>query len=151
MIDERLLFERFHGDLEIQPPAGAYERLRATLVAARPPAQRRPGLAGALSPAANRVLAGALVIVLALAAVAGFFAVYQYVHRSIPVRVRNTASGTCATSGFQMYSASVGWQNMTRTTDGGSTWHDVSPPTPSNLTKAGRGSCIFDADHAWFT
>jgi photosystem II stability/assembly factor-like uncharacterized protein len=151
MIDERLLFERFHEALDIQPPAGAYERLRASLVAARPRVERRPALAVPMSPAVNRLLAGALVVILAVAAVAGFFAAYQFVHRSIPVRVHNTSSGTCNWSGFRMYSASVGWQDMTRTTDGGGTWRDVSPPTPPNLTKAGRGSCIFDADHAWVT
>jgi photosystem II stability/assembly factor-like uncharacterized protein len=151
LIDERLLFERFHEALDVEPAAGAYDRLRASLVATRPSAQPRPWFTLALPQTGNRFVAAALVIILAVAAVAGFFAAYQYTHRSVPVQVHNTASGTCSTAALQMYSSGVGWQGMTRTTDGGGTWRDVSPPALPNLTKAGRGSCVFDADHAWIT
>ncbi len=151
MIDERLLFERFHEALDIEPPAGAYDRLRASLAAAKPSGRSQARFTLALPQAGNRLLAGALVIILAVAAVVGFFAAYRFVHRSVPVRVHNTASGTCSSSAFQMYSSGVGWQGMTRTTDGGNTWRDVSVPTLPNFTKAGSGYCVFDADHAWAT
>jgi photosystem II stability/assembly factor-like uncharacterized protein len=105
-----------------------------------------------LSPRATQLVAAALVLVVAAAGIAAFLAIYQYAHRSIPIRThRVAASGTCY-QGFHMVSPTVGWRGaVSRTTDGGTTWRDVPPPSLPNFSKGGVGECILDATHAWTT
>jgi photosystem II stability/assembly factor-like uncharacterized protein len=49
-----------------------------------------------------------------------------------------------------MIDPNVGWQGTQRTTDGGRTWHDVSPPPPSgSVGKQVGANCALGAQRAW--
>jgi photosystem II stability/assembly factor-like uncharacterized protein len=50
-----------------------------------------------------------------------------------------------------MVTSSAGWSGTSRTTDGGVTWKDVSPPSLPNEIKGSRVACVLDTDHAWVT
>jgi photosystem II stability/assembly factor-like uncharacterized protein len=111
-----------------------------------------PRFSAALPRRNLQLMAAALVVVLAVAAVAAFLAINQYSHRSVPVRTPPVAaSGTCF-QGFHMVSPTVGWRGaMSRTTDGGTTWRDVAPPSLPNFSKGSGAGCVLDAAHAWTT
>jgi photosystem II stability/assembly factor-like uncharacterized protein len=111
-----------------------------------------PRLSAALPRRNLQLVAAALVVVLAVAAVAAFLAINQYSHRSVPVRTRPVAaSGTCF-QGFHMVSSTVGWRGArSRTTDGGTTWRDVTLPSLPNFSKGSTAGCVLDAAHAWTT
>lgn len=104
-----------------------------------------------LSPSTRRILAGALVVILALAATEAALAIYRYTHGPIPVRPHSGAVlRECGEGGVYMVDANVGWQGTQRSTDGGQTWRDVSPPPlPGSLGKQPGASCALDAQHAW--
>jgi photosystem II stability/assembly factor-like uncharacterized protein len=113
---------------------------------------RGPRFRATLPPRTLQLLAAALVLAVAVVAIAAFLAINQYSHRSVPVRTHPVAaSGTCF-QGFHMVTPTTGWRGSgSRTTDGGTTWRGVSPPSLPNFSKGALGECIFDATHAWTT
>lgn len=156
-MDEQLLFGRFHAALESEPRAGAYERLRAVLVATRPPERRRSWLRFLFPVEVPRrlraVVAAVVILAIALAAIGGFVAINQYIHHEVPVRIhpRVPAVGTCS-YGFHMVDSTTGWQGSTmRSTDGGKTWKQASTPAIPDQTKGGFGDCTLGGLHAWMT
>ncbi len=114
--------------------------------------RRRRPFALALSPAAPRLLAIALIVVLLVAAAGAFLAIHRFVLQPIPIHTHTGAvSRTCSTGAVDMITTKIGWQGTSRTTDGGATWRDVSPPTVPRSGKGGGVLCVLDADHAWVT
>lgn len=113
---------------------------------------RRAFFSVLLPRTSSRLVAAVLMVVLVVAAVGGFLAVHEYSRRSVPVHTHpSSGSRSCSQGILHMVSTTVGWNGTSRTTDGGATWTNVSPPPLPDGTKAGRGICIFDAEHAWTT
>jgi photosystem II stability/assembly factor-like uncharacterized protein len=147
-MEEQQLFDKFHAAFDVEPRPGMRDRMRSALVSspARPPARTWSDVA--LPRASTRLVAAALAILVVVAAVAGFLAVYQYAHRSIPARTNFT--GWCR-QGLDMVTASTGWNGTdARTSDGGKTWQQISIPSLPNGSKGPPAECTFDASHAWF-
>ena len=157
-MDEQVLFEQFHETYDFEPRAGSFELLRSTLLSSQVRVRPRSkfGLRK-LSPRSMRLLAVATLFAVSVAATGAFIAIQQYTHRAVPVVPPPTRSpsGTCSQglqmAGLHMATENVGWRSASRTTDGGVTWRDVSPPRLPNATKGGGTICILDADHAWTT
>jgi photosystem II stability/assembly factor-like uncharacterized protein len=146
-MDEKQLFEAFHSAFDAEPHPRLHARLRASLVSSSARPQPRVGFRPTLPQASRRVMAAAMAVALAIAALAAFLAAFEYAHRPIPGH--NTSKGSCH-QGFYMVDANVGWRGASsRTTDGGATWTDISPPPPQNQAKGPDAECIFDASHAW--
>src|ERR1700682_1382852 len=104
------------------------------------------------TPTMSVLLAVVLVVLLAAAAVGVALALHQFVRRTIPVIPHSgPVSRGCSQAGIYMVDANVGWQGTSRTTDGGKTWQDVSPPGQSGQVKGGNTVCATDGTHAWVT
>ena len=102
----------------------------------------RPGL---------RLTAVLMAVILAVAGAAAFLALHAF-STSAPAQSHpSSVSRSCSQGNLHMVSASVGWNGTFRTTDGGVTWNDVSPPWLANETKSARVGCFLDATHAWVT
>jgi photosystem II stability/assembly factor-like uncharacterized protein len=146
-MDEQQLFDRFHAAFNVEPRPGMPDRIRTALVGGhyQPPA--RAWFDVALPRASTRLVAAILAVLVAVAAIGGFLAVYQFEHRPIPARTSFISS---CRQGLDMVTSSTGWNGATsRTTDGGVTWKDVSPPNLPNAAKGRWAECTFDANHAW--
>jgi len=152
-MDDPILFDRFDAVADVMPPAGAFDRLRAKLGAG--PVRPRRRLAASVfepSPRVMRWVAAALIVIGAATAAGTFLAIYELGHRAVPVQTPPIgASATCATGVLHMSTEEVGWRGTSRTTDGGATWRDMSPPALPNRAKGGGANCILDANHAWTT
>ena len=151
-MDDQVLFERFHAALDVAPRPDAYDRLRDALIRARVRPQRQQWFSIALPRSRSRVVAAALVVVLAAAAVPAFLALHQYAQQVIKSRKHPGSTAPTCVQGFHMVTDTVGWRYAgSRTTDGGVTWRDVPPPALPNFAKGGGANCTLDADHAWTT
>jgi photosystem II stability/assembly factor-like uncharacterized protein len=105
-----------------------------------------------LSPSATRLLAIALIVVLMVAASGAFLAIHHFVLQPNPIHTHPGAvSRSCSNGAIDMITSKTGWQGTSRTTDGGITWRDVSPPPIPAQGKGGGYVCALDADHAWVT
>lgn len=152
MIDEGQLSDRFHVALDVEPSPGAYDRLRAALVVARVKPRPRPWISFTLPRLTLRVAALLMAVILALAAATAFLAFNEYAHRVIHVKPQpGGAVRLCGApaNGPDMITDRIGWQGTTRTTDGGVTWRDVSPPSVDGWIKGGGATCTLDPNHAW--
>lgn len=152
-MDDQVLFERFDAVPDVMPPAGAFDRLRAKLDAS--PVRPRSRLVASVfepSPRVMRLVAAALIVVVAAASAGTFLAIYELGHSPVPVQPPPVATAaTCATGVLHMSTEEVGWRGTSRTTDGGATWRDVSPSALPNWAKGGGATCVLDAYHAWTT
>jgi len=85
-MDERVLFERFHEALDMEPRPSAYERLRASMK--NPPAvhQRRPAFPMRWTKMRFRVAAALTAAVIAIGLVAAFFATHHAAVGVVPAR-----------------------------------------------------------------
>jgi hypothetical protein len=83
-MDERLLFERLHDALDIDPHPDAYERLRVALAKSPAHPQRWPALRMRGSKMGLRLAAGLAFLVLAAALVAAFLATHNATSGSVP-------------------------------------------------------------------
>ncbi len=120
-----------------------------------------PWLSAILPRKGMRLLAGVLMVLVAATAVGIFLGINQFAHRSIPAHSpRAAVSRTCAMSGLLMVTDKVGWQaagfifpstttGPYRSTDGGVSWRDTSPPRVPGWVSSDSNTCILDADHAW--
>lgn len=77
MIDERVVTERFHEALDVEPRAGAYERFRAVFITPPAAAKRRPMFRLRFSRMTLRVAAAVAVVAIAIALVAGVLATHH--------------------------------------------------------------------------
>jgi photosystem II stability/assembly factor-like uncharacterized protein len=155
-MNDQLLFEQFHAAFDIEPRAGSFERLRATLIEIDIRPRRRAWLRFQLSPRSIRVLTAALIVALSLASAGAFIAINQFVHRTVPAY---PGAGSVVVPGSKMFSPTTGWAwartfsppAMWHTEDGGRSWIDLSPPTlPDLLYSSGDQAVYFlDGTHAW--
>jgi photosystem II stability/assembly factor-like uncharacterized protein len=149
LIDERLIFDRFHEALDVPVPAGAFDRLRIALERdERTPRRRRwltPRLRLALQVAIAILVLAAIVVALVGVLVAG--------HRP-PV----PPHGGQVTFPTKIVSATTGWAEVNlseiwRTTDAGASWREVDPPTLPDQLPVFWGhndaADFLDAQHAW--
>jgi photosystem II stability/assembly factor-like uncharacterized protein len=154
-VEDRNLRLEFHRALDaVAPPAPwlaetVREENRRRRRMARPARGGRSRLGLTLAPAAQRLIAAALILVLAATVAAAAVAIYSETHRVIPVVPH--ASGPVSRQCAYMVDPNVGWQGTQRTMDGGKTWHDVSPPSEPGAVKGGGAFCAFDGSHAWAT
>ena len=156
----------FHRALDpIAPPApwfagAVQEQLRARREAYRAARARRRGpFALALPGELGRVAAVALILLLILASLAAFFGVNLYIHRNVPVQFPHALSRGCQSWPYVVTPDGVQWRTSTprtgdnggsqRSTDGGATWHDVSPPHLQGYVDGADALCIVDGGHAF--
>lgn len=146
----------FHRAIDaVTPPAPwLADRVRRELRAvqvAQPRRRRRWADRLSLSPNARRILAGALVVILVLVATGTALAIWRYTHGPIPVRPHLGATvRECGAGSVYMVDTNVGWQGTQRTTDGGRSWRDVSPPPSAGIVgKQIASSCALDGQRAW--
>ena len=83
-MDEKILFDRMHEALDIDPRPGAYERLRIALADSPAKPHRRPVLRMGGSKMGFRIAAGLAVIALAAAIAAAFIAAHNATTGSVP-------------------------------------------------------------------
>jgi hypothetical protein len=83
-MEEQILFDRMHDALDVEPPAGAYERLRIALTKSPAKQNRWPVLRMGGSKMAFRLAAGLAVIGLAAAIAAAFIAAHNATTGSVP-------------------------------------------------------------------
>ena len=76
-MDERVVTERFHEALDVEPRAGAYERFRAEFVTSPAAAKRRPVFRLRFSKMAFRLGAAVALAAIAIALVAGILATHR--------------------------------------------------------------------------
>ncbi len=83
-MDDQILFDRIHGALDIEPPAGAYERMRIAL--AKSPAKPHGWLVCRMreSKMGFRVAAGFTLLVLMSAIVAAYLAIHNATSSRVP-------------------------------------------------------------------
>lgn len=83
-MEEELLFERIHVALDVQPPAGAYERLRVALnqKPVKPP--RWPAFSTRWSKMSFRLAAGLALVALAAAILAAILAIHSASNTEVP-------------------------------------------------------------------
>lgn len=83
-MDDRVIFDRMHDALDIEPPAGAYERMRTALAKSPAKPHAWPVLRMGGSKMGYRLAAGLAVIALAAAIFAAFFAAHNATTGSVP-------------------------------------------------------------------
>ena len=152
-MDDVNLRHEFHRALDaVAPPAPwladhVRQELRRRTHVSRP-SQKRTGLGLTLTPAVTALVAALLIMALAIAAVGVTLALFQFVRHPIPVIPHGAITRGCG-QGIYMVDANIGWQGTTRTSDGGKTWRDVSPPLLPGAIKGPQSTCALDANHAW--
>jgi photosystem II stability/assembly factor-like uncharacterized protein len=168
-MDDQRLFEQFHSAYDIEPRAGSFDLLRATLMRIEVRPRRRAWLGFQVPRLSARLLAAALLVAVAFASAGAFIAINQYVHQTIPAKPHRSspytipsppaAAAGCSSVPRQwasypvhpakMLSATTGWAyGPMRTTDGGANWLDVSPPSIPGRTNK-NDEFFLDATHAW--
>ncbi len=151
-MDDLSLRSLFHSALdEVTPPKPwLWQNMREQVHGVRDTQARRAWWK--LSPTARRLVAAVLIIIVAGTAAAATIAIYEQRHKIVPVVPRAVAlRPQCVDNGARMFDPKTGWNGSSRTTDGGKTWHDVSPPSVPNEVKGGGSFCAIDATHAWAT
>lgn len=106
------------------------------------PVWLRPGM---------RLTAVFMAVIVAVAATAAFLALHGFFAPAPAMRFTNPVARSCSSGDLHMVTSSSGWNGTSRTTDGGVTWKDVSPPSVPDETSGGRVLCALDSDHAWVT
>ena len=107
-MEEQLLYDRIHDALDIEPPAGAYERLRASLTRMPTKLQSLPALQTRWSKMGFRFTAGVALVALAVAITAAILALHSAPSNSAP------AAGPSAPRGGPVPSQLDGaWQQVT--------------------------------------
>jgi photosystem II stability/assembly factor-like uncharacterized protein len=157
-VEDLSLRTEFHLALDAVAPSAPWladhvrQDLRKRVAASRPARRPRTRWGLVLRPTTRRVIAAVLVVLLVVAAAGASLALYRYIHQPIPIRPHPGAvTRACGQGKVYMVDPSNGWQGTQKTTDGGKTWHDVSPPTTADFVKGGNTVCTFDAGHAWVT
>ena len=115
-MDERILFERLHDALDIEPHPDAYERLRVAL--AKRPAQPRRWLVLRMrgSNMGLRLAAGLAFLVLAAALVAAFLAAHNATTGSVPAGTGQTIQAYQKLVGDDALQANNTWSSPCDTT-----------------------------------
>ncbi len=83
-MQEELLFDRIHDALDIEPPAGAYERLRIVLTQKPVKPQSWPAFQTRWSKMSFRLVAGVALVALAAAILAAIFALHSASNNQVP-------------------------------------------------------------------
>jgi len=103
-MDERVVFDRFHEALELEPQPGAYERFRADFMKLSVAAKRRPVLQLRFTKMGLRGAAALAVIAIAMALVAGYVATHRSAsvvpaaHGQNPTHIQNPTTSPAAHS-----------------------------------------------------
>ena len=83
-MEQPFLFDQIHDALDIEPPAGAYERLRTSLTTEPVSPHRLPALQTRWSKMGFRFTAGVALVALAVAITAAIFAIHSASTNSAP-------------------------------------------------------------------
>jgi len=144
----------FHAALDVVAPPAPWlsgtvrEELRRRRSVTEPHGRPRVGFT-VLNPTAQKLVAAALLLVVAATVAAAAIAFYNHAHVVPVLPHTGPVTRQCSLAGVHMVDPKVGWNGTSRTTDGGKTWHDVSPPTVQGSIKGPGGTCTLGADHAW--
>jgi len=92
-MQEQILFDRIHDALDIEPPAGAYERLRTSLTREPVRPQSWPALKSRWLKMGFRFAAGVALVALGVAITAAFFAIRPAPSNSAPAAPPAAPSG----------------------------------------------------------
>lgn len=106
------------------------------------------------TPGLRRAVAAMLIVAIAAGAAAATIALYERKHTTVPVIHQPAGPVTRACgigSGVRMFDKNLGWRGTERTTDGGRTWHDVSPQGPPGGVKGAGATCALDPNVSWTT
>jgi photosystem II stability/assembly factor-like uncharacterized protein len=154
-VDDLSLRTEFHRALDaVAPPAPwlavhVREELRRRRPEAYSPRPRRAWFRLAFPRFSKPLMAGALIVALAVAVAGALLALNQYAHRSVPVR---THSGPASRMCSQGQTTSVtGWPGTSAISDVGGALPSLSPPNVPREVKGGSSICVLDADHAWMS
>lgn len=154
-MDDISLRNEFHRALDaVAPPAPwltshVREELRRRRHEAYPSRWGRPWFTLSLPRMSTPLVAGILILVLAIAAVGAFVAINLQVHRSIPIKTHSgPVSRMCSQGGTTLNI--VGW-STTSPAELGIASPNLSVPSVAGLVKGGNSTCILDANHAWVT
>jgi photosystem II stability/assembly factor-like uncharacterized protein len=145
----------FHRALDaIAPPApwlGVHVRedLRRRRHMANPPHHRRAWFNLTLPRLSTPLVAGVLIVALAVTAAGAFLAVNNYAHRSVPIRPHSGAVLRMCSQG--QATNVVGWSGTTAISEVGAALPSLSPPNIPGQVKGGSSICVLDADHAWMS
>ena len=85
-MDERTLFDRFHEALDVEPRAGAYERLRTELISQPVALRRGPVFRVRFPKMAFRLSAALVAVLIAIALIATFIAVHNRAVGEVPAQ-----------------------------------------------------------------
>ncbi len=149
-MDDLSLRSLFHSSLDEVTPSKPWlwQNVRQQLHGVREAQSRRAWWK--LSPTARRLVAAVLIIIVAGTAAAATIAIYEQRHKILPVVPRGAAlRPQCVNNWARMFDPKDGWNGSSRTTDGGKTWHDISPPSVPKEVKGDGSFCAMDATHAW--
>jgi Tol biopolymer transport system component len=83
-MDERLIFDRIHAALDVQPPPGALDRLESVLAKEAVKPRPRPAIALQWPQTGRRLTAALLVVVLATVAVGVYLVAHRVLSQSVP-------------------------------------------------------------------
>lgn len=92
-MEEEFLYDRIHDALDIEPPAGAYERLRASLTREPVRPHRWPPMQTRWSKMGFRFTAGVALVALAVAITAAIFALHSAPSNSAPAAPPSAPQG----------------------------------------------------------
>jgi hypothetical protein len=115
-MEEQVLFDRMHDALDVEPPAGAYERLRIALAKSPAKPHRWPVLRMGGSKMGFRLAAGLAVIALAAAIAAAFIAAHNATTASVPAGSGQTIKAYQDLVGQDDATANATWSALCDTT-----------------------------------
>jgi hypothetical protein len=98
MMDEQVVFERFHEALDLEPRPGAYERFRADFMNPSVAAMRRPVFQLRFSNMGLRIAAALAVVAIASALVAGYVATHRSTSQVPATHTQNVTTSPASQS-----------------------------------------------------
>jgi photosystem II stability/assembly factor-like uncharacterized protein len=154
-VEDLSLRTEFHRALDaVAPPAPwitvhVREELRRRRHEAYPPRPRQAWFPLTLPRLSTSLVAGVLIVALAVAAAGAFLALNHYVRHSVPVGTHSGPVSHMCSQGQTM--SVIGWSGASAISDVGGALPSLSPPNVPGQVKGGSAICVLDANHAWMS